>query len=115
MALTRNTTVIHDFQWLQQRHHRPGLKPVVVVESRREINRKAEPKTRFYLTSLVMVAALENILHWVMDMIFRDNECRLRTDHAPASAKPLVVSLHSCDCCQRMQATPRIAPCQMTS
>src|SRR4051812_50090556 len=24
-------------------------------------------------------------LHWVMDMVFRDDECRIRTDHAPAN------------------------------
>jgi hypothetical protein len=24
-------------------------------------------------------------LHWVLDMIFRDDECRVRTDHAPAN------------------------------
>ena len=24
-------------------------------------------------------------LHWVMDMVFRDDECRVRTDHAPAN------------------------------
>lgn len=93
---TRTTTVIHDVKWLQQRHDWPGLKAVVMVESRREINGKAEQETRFYLTSLVMVAALlgpvvrshwaiENSLHWVMDMIFRDDECRVRTDHAPAN------------------------------
>lgn len=29
--------------------------------------------------------ATENSLHWVMDMIFRDDECRVRTDHAPAN------------------------------
>ena len=29
--------------------------------------------------------AVENSLHWVMDMIFRDDECRIRTDHAPAN------------------------------
>lgn len=29
--------------------------------------------------------AVENGLHWVMDMVFRDDECRLRTDHAPAN------------------------------
>ena len=93
---TRTTTVIHDVKWLQQRHDWPGLKAVVMVESRREINGKAEQETRFYLTSLVMVAALlgpvvrshwaiENSLHWVMDMIFRDDECRVRTDRAPAN------------------------------
>ena len=24
-------------------------------------------------------------MHWVMDMVFRDDEYRLRTDHAPAN------------------------------
>jgi predicted transposase YbfD/YdcC len=28
----------------------------------------------------------ENSLHWVMDMTFRDDECHVRTDHAPASS-----------------------------
>jgi len=30
-------------------------------------------------------ADYENSLHWVMDMIFRDDECRVCTDHAPAN------------------------------
>ena len=29
--------------------------------------------------------AIENSLHWVMGMIFRDDECRGRTNHAPAN------------------------------
>ena len=29
--------------------------------------------------------AVENSLHWVMDMMFRDDECRIRTKHAPAN------------------------------
>jgi predicted transposase YbfD/YdcC len=93
---TRTTTVIHDVGWLQERHAWPGLKAVVVVDSSREINGKAEHETRFYLTSLTMIAALlgpvvrshwaiENSLHWVMDMVFRDDECRVRSDHAPAN------------------------------
>src|ERR1700712_4939138 len=93
---TRIITVIHDTKWLQHRHDWPGLKAVAVVDSSREINGKIERETRFYLTSLVMTAALlgpvvrshwsiENSLHWVLDMIFRDDECRVRTDHAPAN------------------------------
>jgi predicted transposase YbfD/YdcC len=93
---TRTTTVIHDVEWLQERHDWPGLKAVVMVESSREVSGKVEQETRFYITSLVMLAALlgpvvrshwaiENSLHWVMDMIFRDDECRVRTDHAPAN------------------------------
>ncbi len=29
--------------------------------------------------------AIENSLHWVMDMVFRDDECRIRTSHAPTN------------------------------
>jgi predicted transposase YbfD/YdcC len=93
---TRATTVIHDVGWLQKRHHWPGLKAVVMVESSRETNGKIECETRLYLTSLIMAAAqmgpvvrdhwaIENSLHWVMDMMFRDDECRVRTEHAPAN------------------------------
>jgi predicted transposase YbfD/YdcC len=93
---TRTTTVIHDVEWLQERHDWPGLKAVVMVESSREVGGKTEQETRFYVTSLVMLAhllgpvvrshwAIENSLHWVMDMVFRDDECRVRTEHAPAN------------------------------
>jgi predicted transposase YbfD/YdcC len=93
---TRTYTAIHDVGWLQQRHDWPGLRGVVMVESTREIGDKVERETRFYITSLVWLAsqvgpvirshwAIENSLHWVMDMIFRDDECRIRTDHAPAN------------------------------
>jgi predicted transposase YbfD/YdcC len=88
--------VIHDVDWLQARHQWPSLKAVVVVESQREINDKITNETRFYITSLVMLAnavgpmirahwAIENSLLWVMDMVFRDDECRVRTDNAPAN------------------------------
>jgi predicted transposase YbfD/YdcC len=93
---TRTYTVIHEVAWLQERHNWPGLKAVVMVESKREIAEKIERETRFYITSLVWLAhqigpavrshwAIENSLHWVMDMTFRDDESRIRTDHAPAN------------------------------
>jgi len=67
-----------------------------MVESTRETGGVIEHDTRFYITSLVMLAhllgpvirghwAIENSLHWVMDMVFRDDECRVRTNHAPAN------------------------------
>jgi predicted transposase YbfD/YdcC len=28
---------------------------------------------------------IENSLHWAMAMMFRGDECRVRTDHAPAN------------------------------
>ncbi|MBF0305882.1 MAG: ISAs1 family transposase, partial [Alphaproteobacteria bacterium] len=103
---TRTTTVIHDVDWLQERHAWPGLKSVVVVESTREIGDKVEAETRFYITSLVLAAALvgpiirshwaiENSLHWVMDMVFRDDECRVRTENAPANFTTLKHMAHN--------------------
>jgi predicted transposase YbfD/YdcC len=103
---TRTTTIIHDIAWLQERHNWPGLNAVVVVESAREIGDKIEWETRFYLTSLVLLAnllgpivrshwAIENSLHWVMDMVFRDDECRVRTDHAPANFTTLKHMAHN--------------------
>ena len=93
---TRTTTVIHDIGWLQKRHGWPGLSAIAMVESIREIKGVTETETRFYITSLVMLAhllgpvirshwAIENSLHWVLDMVFRDDECRVRTNHAPAN------------------------------
>lgn len=93
---TRRTTAIHDVEWLQERHKWPGLNGIVMVESIREIGPKIETETRFYLTSstdpadhLAVVIrshwAIENSLHWVMDMVFRDDECRISTGHAPAN------------------------------
>src|SRR5208282_5579193 len=91
---TRTVTVFHDIGWLQDNHQWPGLKSVVMVESKRETDGKLETETRFYITSLALIAnalgpmirshwMVENGLHWVLDMIFRDDECRVRTDNAP--------------------------------
>jgi predicted transposase YbfD/YdcC len=93
---TRTTTVIHDVAWLRQRHNWPSLNAIVIVESTRETGEKIERETRFYVTSLVVLAillgpvvrghwAIENSLHWVMDMVFRDDKCRVRTGNAPAN------------------------------
>ncbi|MGH6934574.1 MAG: ISAs1 family transposase, partial [Methylocella sp.] len=103
---TRTYTAIHDVTWLQERHDWPGLKAVVVVESTREIADKIERETRFYITSLVLLASLlgpmvrshwavENSLHWVMDMIFRDDERRIRTEHAPANFVTMTHMAHN--------------------
>jgi predicted transposase YbfD/YdcC len=93
---TRATTIVHDVAWLQKRHEWPGLGAIVIVDSTRETANKIETETRLYITSLMLPAeqlgaivrshwAIENSLHWVMDMVFRDDECRVRTQHAPAN------------------------------
>jgi predicted transposase YbfD/YdcC len=103
---TRTYTVFHDVAWLKERHDWPSLNGVVMVQSKREIGDKIEQETRFYITSLVWLAhqlgpvvrshwAIENSLHWIMDMIFRDDECRIRTEHAPANFTTLRHMAHN--------------------
>jgi predicted transposase YbfD/YdcC len=98
----QNLHLFHDVAWLQQRDW-PGLKAVVMVESTRELADKIKRETLFYITSLAWMAhllgpvvrahwSIENSLHWVMDMLFLDDECRIRADHAPANCTPLGAS-----------------------
>lgn len=93
---TRKFTVIHEVEWLVNRHKWPGLKGIVVVESRRQTGDTAETETRLFITSSTMDAerlgpfvrghwAVENSLHWVLDMVFRDDECRMRAQNAPVN------------------------------
>ncbi len=97
---TRVTTATHDIAWLKERHDWPGLKSIVMVESMRETGihpgARIERETRFYIASAAAGAealgaairshwSIENGLHWVMDMVFRDDECRIRKKNAPAN------------------------------
>jgi len=91
---TRRVIVVHDIGWLQERHKWPGLAGLVIVEATREIDRVSRRETRYYITSATLDAkelgpivrdhwAVENGLHWVMDMTFHDDACRIRTNNAP--------------------------------
>jgi hypothetical protein len=61
---------------------------------------RSERETRFNIISPTLPAdrigsivrdhwAAETSLHWVMDIVFRDNECRLRTDQATANSSTI--------------------------
>ena len=65
-----------------------------MVESERQTDGKVETETRFSITSLILLAnalgpmvgshwMVENGLHRVLDVVFRDDERRVRTDNAP--------------------------------
>lgn len=103
---TRVTTVIHNLDWLPKDHAWPGLKAVTVLDSTREISDRITRETRLYITSLQLPAeqlgaivrsplAIENRLLWVMDMVIRDDECRVRTEHAPANFTTIKHMAHS--------------------
>ena len=93
---TRTYSAVDATGWLTKRHGFVGLKSIVMVESIREIiNGKTEQETRYYISSLTADAARQGDAirshwavethHWVMDMVFRDDECRIRRDNAPAN------------------------------
>ena len=94
----RRVVATEQIEWLQDNHDWPGLCSIAKVESRREliVEGTVEQETRYYISSLPadakQIAAavrahwgVENGLHWVMDMVFRDDECRIRTQNAPAN------------------------------
>jgi len=72
----------------------PNLKSVVLVESTRRIGTQVSTEARHYLSSLPADAkalnaairshwGIENRLHWVLDVTFREDDCRVRVGHAP--------------------------------
>lgn len=100
---TRQYWVCDQIDWLSDRHpHWPGLRTVGMVKSKREIQGKISECTRFFISSLPANAAtfagavrghwgVENRLHWVLDMVFGDDHCRVRKEQA---AKNFTVIKH---------------------
>ena len=93
---TRKVTVCSDIEWLKARHYWPGLESIIMVEYRAVVQNKIRDETRFYISSMTSDArfqakairdhwGIENGLHWVMNMVFRDDECRIRKGNAPAN------------------------------
>ena len=93
---TRCCTVCSDTQGLINRHNWTGLKAVLMTEYTREIRGKSETVRRFYISSFVdrpeeMARHIrshwqvENSLHWVLDVTFRQDQCRIRQGNAAAN------------------------------
>ncbi len=69
-----------------------GLQSLVLIESRREVNNQIQIEQRYYISYLPMNAHLvmtsvrqhwgiENRLHWVFDVVFREDYSRIRKDY----------------------------------
>lgn len=71
-----------------------GINCIARVESSRRSGDKTTQEVRYYISSLAPEAqplaeairshwSIENPLHWVLDVAFREDECRIRKAHAP--------------------------------
>ena len=93
---TRRYWVCSDIEWLKDRHGWPGLEAVIMTEYTREIKGKSTTARRFYISSFVDSPEkmgqcirnhwqVENCLHWVLDVTFRQDDCRIRKANAAAN------------------------------
>lgn len=75
-------------------HKWPQLTSIAMVEAIRTCEGKTSREVRYYISSLAPDAqrladsirthwSIENPLHWVLDVAFHEDECRIRTGHAP--------------------------------
>jgi predicted transposase YbfD/YdcC len=104
----RTVTVAREVDWLTGSRHYPGdlrlpgVTTLVRVSSRTELKDRCRFDTRYYVASAALSAqaaahavrghwGIENRLHWVLDVVFKDDLCRLRTGHG---AKNMAVVRH---------------------
>lgn len=90
----RRVWATDDVAWLADRTQWPGLRSVLRVDSERTVGDHTTHETRFFISSLPAEAAhlgrvvrqhwaIENGLHWVLDVAFQQDQTRIRTGHAP--------------------------------
>ena len=97
----RRCWVTTEIDWLEQRADWANLKSIIMVEAEREvIGGQKTVERRYFISSLEANAkkalrsvrghwAIENQLHWCLDISFREDDCRTREGNAPEN---LVIS-----------------------
>lgn len=89
----RRYDVLNDASWLDPKKVWGGLSAVGCVRSERNVNGVISRESRYYLLSSPMPAkafasavrnhwGIENSLHWILDMAFREDECRKRAGNS---------------------------------
>lgn len=100
---TRAVRVTDEIEWLTENHSWDGLKSIIAVTATREIKTRVTEETRYFISSLSADNpkqlehairahwAVENNLHWVLDMAFDEDSNRTRQGY---SASNLAVIRH---------------------
>lgn len=94
---TRRCFVTEDVDWLENKEDWSGLKSIVMVESIREVIGKSRScERRYFISSLAADAKeslrcvrghwqIENSLHWVLDVAFREDSCQIKVENGAAN------------------------------
>jgi predicted transposase YbfD/YdcC len=90
-----------DISWLRRKGEWEGIRTIVMIESERSLAGQAPShERRYYISSLEADAkqlnrvirshwSIENSLHWVLDVAFREDDSRIRKDHGPENMTTL--------------------------
>jgi len=97
----RRCWVTEDTGWFTEKAEWAGLRSFIMVEASREVLGQTPTRERRYFISSLAADAkealravrghwqVENSLHWVLDVAFREDACRTRTGYAPENLATL--------------------------
>ena len=91
---TRRVWSTSKVKWLAERTEWPGVQSLAVAECERRIHGQRSVERRYYISSMTGRSAkrlaeairghwsIENNLHWMLDVVFREDDCRVRVGNA---------------------------------
>lgn len=96
----RTTIATDEIEWSGRDAEWKGLKSFVMVRGSRIIGDREKTEARYYISSLPATASnlaeavrshwgIENDLHWMLDVNFREDQSRIRRDNGPRNMAAL--------------------------